>query len=93
MTPLALLLTLVVFIAAWVTWLTLVFIFPAKWAQFVDWEHAWLLKRGLLSQAVSPELKRLETGIVMKTALSGTILLALMALCLVVGRYFLGLRI
>jgi len=93
MTPLGLLIALVVFVVVWLTWLGFVFIFPTSWAQFVDREHSWLLKRGLLSQAVSPELKRLETGIVMKTALSGTILLALMALCLVVGRYFLGLRI
>jgi len=93
MTPLGLLIALIVFVVVWLTWLVFVFIFPAKWSRFIDWEHAFFLKRGVLSESFSREVKRLETGIVMKTALAGTILLALMALALVVGRYFLGLHI
>ncbi len=93
MSPLVLTFALLVFLAVWLLWLAMVLIFPGKWTWFVDWEHDFFLRRGWLTPSVSRALKRLETGLMLKLALAGTILLGSMSLVVVIGRYFLGLRI
>lgn len=93
MSPLALTIFLLVFIAFWVCWLLLVLVFPRAWEKFVDWENDFFLRRGLIPSSLGLTLKRLEKGFVLKLVLAATILLACMALAIVVGRYFLGYRI
>lgn len=84
---------LVAFLVLWLVLLAFMVIFPGQWARLIDREHEFFLKRGLISESVSREFKRLEKGVVIKLALVGTILIGLMNLTIIVLRYVLGFRI
>ncbi len=88
-----LIILLAAFLFTWFAWLVFTLIFPRQWARMVDREHDFFLKRGLVSESVSRGFKQLEKGIVLRLALAGTILVALMDLTVVVLRYVLGFRI
>jgi hypothetical protein len=83
---------LAAFLLVWSVWLAFTFVFPDKWARLVDREHEFFLKRGIVSASVSRGFKRLEKGIMLRVVLTGTIIIGLMDLTIVLLRCVLGFR-